>query len=76
MSSRSLVHRQLLLPEIVIDSAGLTSSSSKRSRVLENLAAESINLTKAEFHETIQLIEGLGVYGLRYNKAMEGALWG
>ena len=51
-------------------------SSSKRSRVLENLAAESINLTEEEFDETIQLIDSLGVYGLRYNKAMESALWG
>jgi diketogulonate reductase-like aldo/keto reductase len=37
----------------------LTPSSSKRSRVLENLAAESINLTEEEFNEIIQLAEGL-----------------
>jgi hypothetical protein len=75
MSYHSLVHRKLLplnRPPIL----GANTSSSKRSRVLENLSAESINLTKEEFDETIQLIEGLGVHGLRYNKAMESALWG
>lgn len=56
--------------------AGLTLPFSKRSRVLENLAAESINFTKEEFDETLRLIQDLGVYGLRYNKAMESALWG
>jgi len=50
--------------------------SSKRSRVLENLAAGSIDLTKKEFDEIIQFIQGVGVYGLRYNGFMESALWG
>jgi len=50
--------------------------SSKKSRVLENLAAGSVNLTKEEFDEINQLVEGLNVHGLRYNQAMEGHLWG
>lgn len=54
----------------------LTTSSSKKSRVLENLAAGSVNLTKEEFEEINQLVEGLNVRGLRYNQAAEGGLWG
>ena len=54
----------------------LIFSSSKRGRVLENLAAESITFTREESDEIIHLVESLSVYGLRYNKAMEGALWG
>jgi hypothetical protein len=78
MSSRSLAHRKLFL--FLTDSrrfrAGLTTSSSKKSRVLENLAAGSVNLTKEEFDEINQLVEGLSVYGLRYNQSAEGHLWG
>ena len=55
---------------------GLTPSFSKRSRVLENLAAGSVSLTEEEFDEIKQLVEGLRVHGLRYNQAMESALWG
>jgi diketogulonate reductase-like aldo/keto reductase len=54
----------------------LTLSSSKRARVLENLSAESINFTEEEFDEIRRVVEGPGVRGLRYNQAMEGALWG
>jgi len=50
--------------------------SSKKSRVLENLAAGSVNLTKEEFDEINKLVDGLNVYGLRYNQAGEGHLWG
>lgn len=75
MLSRSLVHRKLFE---VNDhrSAGLKAFSRKKSRVLENLAAGSIILTKEEFDEINQLVEGLNVHGLRYNQAMEGYLWG
>lgn len=55
---------------------GLTTSSSKKTRVLENLAAGSVSLTKGELDDINQLIEGLDVYGLRYNRAAEGLLWG
>ena len=55
---------------------GLTASPSKKSRVLENLAAGSVGLTKEEFDEINQLVEDLNVHGLRYNQAMEGLLWG
>ena len=41
----------------------LTSSSSKRSHVLENLAAGSVSLTKEESDEIIQLVEGPNVHG-------------
>jgi diketogulonate reductase-like aldo/keto reductase len=47
---------------MVTDFAGLTSSSSKRSQVLENLAAGSVNLTKEESDEIIQLVEGTNVH--------------
>lgn len=76
MSCPSLAHRKLLPLKMVTSPTGLTPSTSKRSRALENLAAGSINFTKEEFDEIIQLIEGLGVHGLRYNKAEERALWG
>ena len=52
------------------------SSFSKRSRVLENMAAGSVSLTREEFDEIKQLVEGLKVYGLRYNQAAESTLWG
>ena len=61
---------------MVTDSVGLTIPSSKKSRVLENLAAGSVNLTKEEFDEINQLVENLNVHGLRYNQAAEGHLWG
>jgi len=50
--------------------------SSKKSRVLENLAAGSVDLTKEESNEVNQLVEGLNVHGLRYNQAVEASLWG
>jgi len=50
--------------------------SSKKSRVLENLAAGSVLLTKEEFDEINQLVEDLNVHGLRYNQAAEAGLWG
>jgi len=53
----------------------LTASSSQRNRVLENLAAGSVILSKEEFDEINQLVEGLNVHGLRYNQAMQDALW-
>lgn len=62
--------------QVVPDYSGITLPSSKRERVLENSAAGSINLSKEEFDEIIQLVEGLNVYGLRYNKARENTLWG
>jgi len=61
---------------MVTESVGLTITFSKKIRVLENLAAGSVNLTKEEFDEINQLVEGLNVHGLRYNQAMEGQLWG
>lgn len=54
---------------------GLTLSYSKKNRVLENMAAGSVTLTKEEFDEIKQLVEDLGVHGLRYNQAMESTLW-
>ena len=59
----------------IIDFVGLMASFSKKSRVLENLAAGSVSLSKEEFDEINQLVEGLNVHGLRYNQAMESALW-
>ena len=41
----------------------LTSFSSKRSHVLENLAAGSVSLTKEELDQVIKLIEGPNVHG-------------
>lgn len=61
---------------MVTNSVGLTIPSSKKSRVLENLAAGSVDLTKEEFNEINQLVENLNVHGLRYNQAAEGHLWG
>jgi len=49
--------------------------SSKKSRVLENLAAGSVSLSKEEFDDINQLVEGLNVYGLRYNQAAQHTLW-
>jgi hypothetical protein len=43
---------------------GLTLSSSKRSRVLENMSGESISLTKEVSDEIIKLIEGPNAHGL------------
>ena len=60
---------------MVTHSMGLTTSSSKKSRVLENLAAGSVILTKEEFDEINKLVEDLNVRGLRYNEGMEGLLW-
>jgi len=39
------------------------------------MAAGSIGLTKEEFDEINQLVEGLGVHGVRYFKAMQSLLW-
>jgi len=61
---------------MVTESVGLTITFSKKGRVLENLAAGSVNLTKEEFDEINQLVDGLNVHGLRYNQAAEGQLWG
>jgi diketogulonate reductase-like aldo/keto reductase len=61
---------------MITDPVCLTASSSKKSRVLENLAAGSVSLTKEEFDEINQLVEGLNVHGLRYNQVMEDRLWG
>ena len=60
---------------VIVDYMGLMSSSSKKGRVLENLAAGSVSLSKEEFDDVNQLVEGLNVHGLRYNQAMQGALW-
>lgn len=75
MSSRSPVHRKSSR-QADIDYAELTASCSKKSRVLENMAARSVGLTKEEFDEINQLVEGLNVHGLRYNQAAESQLWG
>ena len=40
------------------------------------MAAGSVGLTKEEFDEINQLVEGLNVHGLRYNQAAESQLWG
>jgi len=74
MLSRSLVHRKSL--EVINRQFHLPDYFlSKRSRVLENLGAGSVNLSKEEFDEINQLVEGLNVHGLRYNAAMQGSLW-
>ena len=39
------------------------------------MAAGSVNLTKEEFDDINQLVEGLSVHGLRYNKGMQSLLW-
>ena len=61
---------------MVTETVGLKITFSKKNRVLENLGAGSVNLTKEEFDEINQLVEGLSVHGLRYNQAAEGHLWG
>jgi diketogulonate reductase-like aldo/keto reductase len=61
---------------MVTDPTGLTDSYSKKSRVLENMAVESVSLTKEEFDEINQLVESVGVHGVRYTRAMQELLWG
>ena len=73
MLSRSQVHRELFM-RVVTDFVGLTTPSSKKSRVLENMAAGSVSLTKEEFDDINQLVEGLGVHGFRYTRGHEGIL--
>ena len=58
------------------DTTDLTASYSKKSRVLENMAAGSISLTKEEFDEINRLVESVGVHGVRYARAMQELLWG
>ena len=61
---------------MAINSVDLKTSSSKKSRVLENLAAGSVNLTTEEFEQVNNLVNSLNVHGLRYNQSAEGHLWG
>ena len=73
MLSRSQVHRKFFKADSH-DFVGLTVPSSKKSRVLENMAAGSVSLTKEEFDDINQLVEGLGVHGFRYTRGHEGVL--
>jgi diketogulonate reductase-like aldo/keto reductase len=54
----------------------LTAFSSKKSRVLENMAAGSVSLTKEELDEINRSVEGVSVHGVQYNRAMQERLWG
>jgi diketogulonate reductase-like aldo/keto reductase len=55
---------------------GLTVPFSKKSRILENMAAGSVSLTREEFDEINQLVEDVSVHGVRYNRAAQDRLWG
>ena len=61
--------------QVVTDPVGLTAPLSKKGRVLDNLAAGSVSLSKEEFDGVNRLVEGLNVHGLRSNQALRSALW-
>jgi len=50
--------------------------SSRKDRVLENLAATHINLTPGEFEAINKIIEELGVKGVRYYENVDTHNWG
>ena len=72
MSSQSPVHRKFLAES----QTSLAACCSKKSRVLENLAAGSVVPTREEFDEINQLVKDLNFHGLQYNQAAEAGLWG